>query len=306
MVRHNRRRAVESPFRRFRQPATFSVHFSTLLVPGRPAKQEPSRRLLWALATSLVWHLVGLLVCEVVFDAVGETVRHPVASPMRVTLHAGGSREASTVPASRLADVAQPQSKDANQRDVDQRTGSPRPADLVIALGSLRLRSELPPYLVQPYELDLPPGPWYFSRAVLTAPPVLLKEPLLVFPERRLSDEEMHGLGIVLRILVAADGAVDRVEVLRSTLPAVYEEVVVEALARAVFRPAEVEGVAVTSEARYELTFEGHDSGSSHATDTVVIRESSSDRIKRLFFGGFGDGGKDGANVTGNPIGPAR
>lgn len=270
------------------------MRFSTLRVSGCPAKQEPSRRLLWALAASLVGHLVGLLACEIVFEAVGEGAGRPVALPMQVVVRAGEQREAPTPP--RLTDTAQSKPENGDERDTDQRTRSPQPVDLVISVGHRRLTSETPPYLLQPYSLDLPPGPWYFPRTVLTVPPVLLKEPLLVFPEKGLGDDEAQGLGIVLRILVGADGAVDRVEVLHSTLPASYEEVVVAALTRVVFRPAEIEGVAVTSEARYEITLEGRETGSSHSTDTVLIRESSSARIKRLVSRAFGDGGKGGAN----------
>jgi len=163
-----------------------------------------------------------------------------------------------------------------SQQPAESRDAKPSPAvDLLVALGQRRLEANVPAYLSQPAVVHSLAGGWYFSRADLTVPPKLLNEPEL--PAAGMSAAGMAGRGgkVVLRVFVGADGAVDRVEVLKSNVSPAFEEAVVNAFSQVRFRPGEIEGVAVTSETRFEITFEGMDTDGSHATDHVAFREAN-------------------------------
>lgn len=164
-----------------------------------------------------------------------------------------------------------------------QRVGEPPPAEeadsdavdaaiVVTALGERRLAAYVPPWLTQPGVVHTPAGGWYFPRAELTRPPALESEPVLSGSDHAGSAGPARGK-VVLRVLVGADGAVERVEVERSDLPAAVAEAAVAAFSRVRFRPGEIEGVAVTSEARFAVDFDVDEFGSSKASDRSGVRE---------------------------------
>ncbi|MEF8698211.1 MAG: TonB family protein [Candidatus Accumulibacter sp. UW26] len=150
-----------------------------------------------------------------------------------------------------------------------RQTGSPSAALLLTALGERRLVAQVPDYLAT--VLDVPSGSWYFSPAELTVAPLLQEAPLIEAPEN--PDSANAGVGkVLLRVLVAADGAVDRVELESSDLPAAFADAAVAAFARLRFRPGEIDGVAVSSERRFEVRFDGRESGRSHSTGDAGVR----------------------------------
>lgn len=180
----------------------------------------------------------------------------------------------------------------------------PSPAvDLVVALGQRRLEANVPAYLSEPGVVYSPAGGWYFSRTDLTVPPKLLNEPALQTAEMSAAGMSAQGGKVVLRVFIGADGAVDRVEVLKSNVSPAFEEAVVNAFSRVRFRPGEIEGVAVTSETRFEIPFEGLDTDGSHATDRAAFREAGRRASTAPARGdGRPEGASPGASSSSQPV----
>ena len=240
-------------------------HLSTLLSAAGLAARESPTRLAGALAASLFLH--GLLIA--VGDSVTGGTRAPSPGRVDATLHAG----AATVAAEPgTGDATQPRPPIAAPEDAPQ--GAPdRPGGMAVGtlLGERRLLADPPPYLAEPLPLVAPEGGWYFPRAELSQPPMLLGEPQIRFPEEAAGELPRRGK-VVVRVLVGSDGAVDRVEVATSTLPSAYQQEAVAAFTGLRFRPGSIDGVAVTSEARIEVVFEPEESGSSHSANPGVRR----------------------------------
>lgn len=225
------------------------------------------RKLLVALIVSVLLHLLiwtlslpllpsastgskGALAAVMLNGVVGE------ASPVAVQADAAampgddqGSRSDQLLPAD---PPANPQ----------RQSGAPAAAVLLAAVGERRLAVQVPAYLKT--ALDVPARDWYFSPAELTVAPLLQGEPLIEAPENP-ANADAAGGKVRLRVLVAADGAVDRVDLEGSDLPAAFTEVAVAAFTRLHFRPGEIDGVAVTSEARFEVLFDVRERGRSHS-----------------------------------------
>ncbi len=227
--------------------------------PGSSAEQEQRKRLLVALLTSLLLHLLaGLLLQQAVATA---ATGQPESAAVLVTLRAAVGRQP-------------PQAADAEPPPLPPNAGppaverAPETSEALLAtLGERRLAAYVPPYLAT--ILNVPQGSWYFSRAELSVPPQLQDEPLLQLPPDHGGAAPAAGK-LLLRIFVGASGAVERVEVASSSLPPAFDEAAVAAFSRVHFRPGEIEGVAVTSETRFEVVFDGSELGRSHSTDRGV------------------------------------
>ncbi|MER2624325.1 MAG: TonB family protein [Accumulibacter sp.] len=252
------------------------MRFSTGAFTGRSAEQEQWRRLLWALAGSLLlhWGVWAVLRPGAGSGAVGPG---PAKSAVFVTLR-GIARAAPALVIEAPVDATPAAAPDAPSVRVGEprlalsheSTESADAAPLLATLGQRRLEAQLPPYLLAPSG-DAAQGPWYFRRSELTVAPKLLDEPLIPQPEQPGAAGPRTGM-LVLRVFVAAGGAVDRVEVASSSLPAVYDAAASAAFARLRFSPGEIEGVAVNSEARFEIVFDGGETDGSQATDRAGIR----------------------------------
>lgn len=253
---------------------------STPAIPGSVLQQEQRSRLRWALIASLLLHLLLACLLEALPAVAGRRGAEPatavlatlrVASAPAAAPTAEAAAASPTLPEVPAIAVEQPAADAAGDAaassSVERQVPALAPAVLA-ALGERRLAAELPPYLAS--VLALPPAAdtWYFPRRELTLPPVLQDEPLLRPPA---DSSPGRGGRVLLRVLVAADGAVDRVEVLASSVPAGYSDAAVAAFAGLRFRPGEIEGVAVSSEARFTVDFDEAAAGSSHVSDRVGI-----------------------------------
>ncbi|TLD44581.1 MAG: hypothetical protein FAZ92_03131 [Accumulibacter sp.] len=252
-------------------------------MPGSVPQQERRSRLRWALIASLLLHLLLACLLEALPAVAGRRGAEPatavlatlrVASAPAAAPTAEAAAASPTLPEVPAIAVQQPAADAADAAGGVAASSSPErqvpavaPAVLA-AVGERRLVAELPPYLAS--VLALPPAAdtWYFPRRELTLPPVLQDEPLLRPPA---DSSPGRGGRVLLRVLVAADGAVDRVEVLASSVPAGYGDAAVAAFAGLRFRPGEIEGVAVSSEARFTVDFDEAAAGSSHVSDRVGI-----------------------------------
>ena len=225
--------------------------------PGSSAEQEQRKRLLAALLTSLLLHLLaGLLLQQAVATA---ATGQPESATVLVTLRATVGRQPPQ------AAAAEPLPPTDGPSAVER---APETSEALLAtLGGRRLAAYVPPYLAT--ILNVPQGSWYFSRAELSVPPQLQDEPLLQLPPDHGGAAPAAGK-LVLRIFVGASGAVERVEVASSSLPPAFDEAALAAFSRVHFRPGEIEGVAVTSETRFEVVFDGSELGRSHSTDRGV------------------------------------
>jgi len=250
------------------------MRFSIGAFTGRSAEQEQWRRLLWALAGSLLLHWGVWTVMQPGAAAVGPGLgRSTVFATLRSTARAAppvaieAPDDATPAASPDSPSVRAAESEPALPPDPAE---SAHATSLVATLGQQRLEAQLPPYLVAPFSIHASQGPWYFPRSELTVAPKLLDEPLIPQPEKPGTAVQRSGK-VVLRVFVGAGGAVDRVEVAGSSLPAVFDEAATAAFARLRFRPGEIEGVAVNSETRFEIVFDGSETDSSHATDRVSI-----------------------------------
>jgi protein TonB len=260
------------------------VPLSTPAIPGSALQQERRSRLRWAVIASLLLHLLLGYLLEALPAAAGRggtqppaamlaTLRVPPAPAAAATAEAAAeSPTPPQVPATAVeqpaADTAGDAGEAATPSSAGRQVAAAVPA-MVAALGERRLAAERPPYLAA--VLALPPAAdsWYFPRRELTLPPVLQDEPLLRPPA---GSSPGRGGRVLLRVLIAADGAVDRVEVLGSGVPAGHADAAVAAFAGLRFRPGEIEGVAVRSEARFAVDFDEAAAGSSHVSDRVGVQ----------------------------------
>ncbi len=229
---------------------------------GRSGMREWPGSLLLALAISLVLHLLALRVLAPAGNAAGEgapgrgTAAARMALSVRVSQQAQQAMQRAPAP---LPSVA----GDAAAGEVPALPPAPEEGMLAATLGHRRLAEHMPPYLVQAEVFESPSGGWYFPRSQLTVAPRLQDEPALDFPPGAAKGAPPAGK-LVVRVFIAAGGAVDRVEISRSTLPTAYEEAAVAAFAAVRFRPGELEGVPVSSETRFEIVFDAQTAGSSH------------------------------------------
>lgn len=230
-------------------------------------------RLLLALAASLLLHLLpGLLdwgpgqwgnapptVGRAVFVVSLAGRSEQDAAPLAIDTAAGKEdRQASSAAADSSPPVAPAE--------------PPPPAsEIAVTLGHQRLAAYLPPYLARADTLNVPDGAWYFPASELTVPPRLVDALSLDAVEPEAREEALRGR-LVLRVYLARDGKVDRVEVAASTLPATLQEAVAAAVSKARFRPGEIQGVAVTSSTRFEINLDASDGGASHLTDRQYLR----------------------------------
>ncbi|MQM30527.1 MAG: hypothetical protein CRU78_08305 [Candidatus Accumulibacter phosphatis] len=255
------------------------------------------QRLGLALGLSLALHLGGLAALRCVFGAAADVASLPAAGRAATAISAvllaprqepgrEGPQPASAAPASRAAEEVRAAGAAAGSGAISaisagSEAGSeaggnagaskaPSPprvsADGLAARGQRLLAASVPPYPVQPLPAELSAGPRYFRRSELTVAAVPLDEPAIEPP----GDSAGHALPggkVVLRVFLAADGALDRVEVASSSLPPAYDQAAVAAFSRVRFRPGEIQGVAVSSESRFEVGFDDGDPGSSHASD---------------------------------------
>lgn len=249
-----------------------------------------------ALGLSLALHLGGLAALRCVFGAAADVASLPAAGRAATAISAvlraplqepgrEGPQPASAAPASRAAEEVHTAGAAAGSeaisagsaRSVGRDSGAnagaskaPSPprvsADGLAARGQRLLAASAPSYPVQPLPAELSAGPRYFRRSELTVAAVPLDEPAIEPPDDS-TGHALPGGKVVLRVFLAADGAVDRVEVASSSLPPAYDEAAVAAFSRVRFRPGEIQGVAVSSESRFEVGFDAGDPGSSHASD---------------------------------------
>jgi TonB family protein len=202
------------------------VRFSIGAFAGRPAEREQWRRLLWALAGSLLLHWGVWAVLRPGSGAVGPG---PAKSAVFVTLR-GIARAAPALVIEAPVDATPAAAPDAPSVRVGEprlalsheSTDSADAAPLLATLGQRRLEAQLPPYLLAPSS-DAAQGPWYFRRSELTVAPKLLDEPLIPQPEKPGAAGQPTGK-VVLRVFVGAGGTVDRVEVATSSAPAAFDE----------------------------------------------------------------------------------
>jgi TonB family protein len=255
------------------------------------------QRLGLALGLSLALHLGGLAALRCVVGAAADVASPPAAGRAATAISAvllaplqepgrEGPQPASEAPAGRAAEEvraagAAPGSGAGSAGSAGSESGAsadaskappppPSPpllsAERLAARGQRLLAASMPPYLVQPMPAELSAGLWYFRRSELTVAAVPLDEPAIEPPDDS-AGHALRGGKVVLRVFLAADGAVDRVEVASSNLPPAYDEAAVAAFSRLRFRPGEIQGVAVSSESRFEVGFDAGDPGSSHASD---------------------------------------
>ncbi|NMQ27465.1 TonB family protein [Candidatus Accumulibacter phosphatis] len=252
------------------------------------------QRLGLALGLSLALHLGGLAALRCVVGAAADVASPSAAGRAATAISAvllaplqepgrEGPQPASEAPAGRAAEEVRAAgaapgsgagsagSESGASADASKAPSpSPSPpllsAERLAARGQRLLAASMPPYLVQPLPAELSAGLWYFRRSELTVAAVPLDEPAIEPPDDS-AGHALRGGKVVLRVFLAADGAVDRVEVASSNLPPAYDEAAVAAFSRLRFRPGEIQGVAVSSESRFEVGFDAGDPGSSHASD---------------------------------------
>ncbi|EXI68729.1 MAG: hypothetical protein AW08_01041 [Candidatus Accumulibacter adjunctus] len=256
---------------------------STAAIFGSALEHGQRSRLGWALFASLLLHLLLCQALAVFPSAAGSRGARPLAG-MPATLRVPPAPATATsaqamamdqspppeVPAAAVSAAAAPGEAAASPAPAERPPVAAEPA--LAAVGERRLLAERPPYLA--VALSAPPlaETWYFPRRELTLPPVLQDEPSLRPPP---GGSPARGGRVRLRVLIAADGAVDRVEVLGSGVPAAVSDAAQAAFAGLRFRPGEIEGVAVRSQAHFELDFDESTAGSSHASDRFSLRPAA-------------------------------
>lgn len=258
-------------------PASSSrvVKLVASIFSGSPAANEHGQqrwRLRWALAVSVMLHLLALAALAAVIGAAA--ARLPASSTAGGTLIAASLRPASGQPGLVRSAAPARESPAPGREEVavaELAAVSPDGAK-VVALGQRRLAAHLPPYLAAPPVLDVQPGPWYFRATELTRAAALQEAPVLA-PPPAAAGQRLPAGKVVLRVLIGATGDVDRVDVAGSSLPPDYEAAAVAAFAPLRFRPGEIEGVPVSSELRLEVSFEAGDNGRSHAAGAVGAGE---------------------------------
>ncbi|WP_291991969.1 TonB family protein [Candidatus Accumulibacter sp. ACC003] len=226
-----------------------------------------------ALLASLVLHLLLLVALQ--FAAGSAAGERLAGSALQATLNASVGGEA---PGESAAQTALPSALPGDEGDaVEAAAAAPAALDGVEDLGQRQLATSLPLDESAPLPLaspsesptesqaesltDSPLGQWYFPRSQLTRAAELRDEPPIVTPP----NEAPASGKLVLRVLLGAGGAVDRIEVSRSSLPPAYDAAVVSAFTGLRFRPGEIDGMPVRSEARFEIAFDADEIGSSHA-----------------------------------------
>ena len=114
----------------------------------------------------------------------------------------------------------------------------------------------------------------YFRRSELTRPPVLLGEPVFDAPDEP-GKEPPQGGKLSLRLFVSASGELDRAEIERSASLSDLEAAVIAAFLPLHFRPAQIDGVTVSSQVVFEIDFDSQAEGSSRSSDRASWRGSA-------------------------------
>ena len=229
-------------------------HLSSAVSPDGPAAPGQRQRLLYALLASVLLHLLLAVLLERAVGPVGRAGAGPLVATLR-------GLPAESLPVGSSADAP---------ADWAAQTGAAAsPESLQAALGERSLAAHVPSYLAA--VVNAPASDWYFSSAELTRPPVLQDEPLLPMADNA-DGAERRGGKAVLRVLIAADGTVDRSELASSNLSPAYNVLLLAAFSRLRFRPGEIEGVAVSSQTLFAVELDASDSGRSHASDRLQVR----------------------------------
>lgn len=267
-----------------------AVHLVNSLFPGSHVALDQRKTLLWALAASLSLHLVALAMIEVAAGSAGARLAGSPPSALVATLLGPAGRDAAGETTSPGVLPAAPAPAAEEGEAVETAPLAQDLRDRVEVLGQRRLAAYLPPYLSEASSetsseapalkslADSPLGPWYFPRSHLTRPAALQDEPQITAPPRAAGEAPASGK-VVLRVFVGAGGAVERIDVASSTLPADYDAAAVAAFSRLRFRPGEIEGVAVTSEARFEIAFAAGEIGSSHVAGSKAAQAAPPARL---------------------------
>ncbi|HRF73973.1 MAG TPA: TonB family protein [Accumulibacter sp.] len=256
------------------------------LFPGSHVALDQRKTLLWALAASLSLHLVALAMIQVAAGSAGARLAGSPPSALVATLRGPASRDARGESEDSGVLLAASRAEEGRGQAAEAVPPEPDSRDPVEVVGQRRLAAYLPPYLSEASSetpvlgslADSPLGPWYFPRSHLTRPVALLDEPQVTAPPRAAGEESASGK-VVLRVFVGAGGAVERIDVASSTLPAEYDAAAVAAFSRLRFRPGEIEGVAVTSEARFEIAFAAGEIGSSHVAGSRAAQAAPPARL---------------------------
>lgn len=135
-------------------------------------------------------------------------------------------------------------------------------------LGVPLIQPTLPPLLpdkVEPFAPVMPEQKSYFRRSELSVAPVMQDEPLVDVSESL--GRGQKGGKLALRLFISASGTVDRIEVLRGTLPSDVEELAMAAFLPVRFKPGEIDGVAVSSQLVFEIDLDGPAKGASRSSD---------------------------------------
>lgn len=252
-----RRHAITSLF--------WQITVVTSLYAGTPLRPDRAAVWTWAVLASLLLHLGVLAVLQHLSGAVGARQSRPaVVATLRT--EAGRGDAAATGVATTMP------LPPADRRPAARPAASPRsratapalPMSAPVPAQPRRAEAEqVPPRLRQAASPEMPPGVYYFTRSELTVGALPDEAPQLPMPPGAIGEWSPAGR-LVLRVLVSAQGVVERVEVASSSLPPDYQEVAVAAFARLRFRPGEIAGRAVPSEASFEIDLAA-DGGGSHA-----------------------------------------
>jgi protein TonB len=115
------------------------------------------------------------------------------------------------------------------------------------------------PPAAEPAAVTAPPAPsvTYHGSLGLNPPPRPLTDIEQVVPEAA----GLRGGTVVLRLFINEQGGVDKVEVLRSTPPGLFDATALEAASRARFSPGFLGGVPVKSQVTFEVNYKALGSG---------------------------------------------
>jgi hypothetical protein len=150
-----------------------TVRFSIGAFAGRSAEQEQWRRLLWALAGSLLLHWGVWAVVRPGAGAVGPGLGRPTVFAIAAQHARAAPPAVIEAPGEAPGDATPAASPDAPSVRVAESEPllSPLPTEpaesahatsLLATLGQQRLEAQLPPYLMAPFSIDASQGPWYF------------------------------------------------------------------------------------------------------------------------------------------------
>jgi TonB family protein len=209
-----------------------------------------NRRLCFALALSIIFHADVVIVLDATLEAAPTGVKRTRREPLAVSL-------SFAMPAQPQAPTP-PVAETANNNHII----SPQPAvrETVSPAPARMATTEMPP--VQPAWPEesaapaavSPAEPEYVKAGELSQRPRLLSLVEINVAERGAAEAPGRAR---LRVLINEQGAVDHVLVDESDLPADFERAAKDAFLNARYAPGEIDGVAVRSQIRIEVTYEG-------------------------------------------------